>query len=105
MSSTPLRFPVNVQLHTSAREFQKIVNTPLFTNGRSPEVFATGSSPVLEELPTNRQLMMRAELPARRAIAAPVPCARFLKNTQFSIITESCLNPWCWTEIPAPQGL
>src|SRR6266508_3948276 len=105
MSSTPLRFPVNVQFRTSARDFQKIVRTPLFTNGRSPEFFATASSPVLETLPTNKQLMMRAELPARRSIAAPVPCARFLRNTQFSIKTGFGLNPWCCSEMPAPHGL
>src|SRR5438552_707065 len=105
MSSTPLRFPVNVQFRTSAREFQKIVRTPLFTNGRSPEFFATTSSPVLETLPANKQLLMRAELPARRSIAAPVACARFLRNTQFSIKTGVCLNPCCWTEMPAPHGL
>src|SRR5438093_12238277 len=105
MSSTPLRFPINVQFRTSAREFQKTVKTPLFTNGRSPEFFATTSSPVLETLPTNKQLMRRAELPARRSIAAPVACARFLRNTQFSIKTGVCLNPCCWTEMPAPHGL
>src|SRR5436309_1274956 len=105
MSSTALRFPVNVQFRTSAPEFQKMVKTPLFTNGRSPEFFATTSSPVLETLPTNKQLMMRAELPARRSIAAPVPCARFLRKTQFSIKTGVWLNPCCWTEMPAPHGL
>jgi len=42
----------------------------------------------LDTLPTNKQLRTQAALPARRSIAAPVTCVRFLRNTQFSIKTD-----------------
>jgi len=104
MSSTPLRLPVKVQFCTSASDSQKMVMAPLLAKGFSPEALATRSSPVLERFPTNRQLRMRAELPASRSMAGPVPWARLLRKRQLAMSTGVSRKPCCWTEMPAPQG-
>ena len=76
-----------MQLLISARDFQKIVTTPELLKETPPMSFAMMSSPMFETLLTNRQLMIRAELPSKRSMAEPVTCARFPRKTQFSIRT------------------
>src|SRR5436190_15293896 len=105
-SSTAFRLLVKVQFFTIARERGKTVSTPELVNGFSPDDCATTSVPVLETLPINKQLTIRAALPGgNKSTAAPVTWVRLFRNTQFSIHTESWVWPRCSIEMPAPHGL